>query len=122
MEKIKIDKVYTKDERFLYYLDHPSIDEAIVLNSEEMIDLKAQLVQMFKPTKPTASKLIIHETDCHGCGNVVYNGQVLSYSYDDGCFGDARATIEELIKIGFIDPDRVVIFRDDEIYDHLDVK
>lgn len=67
-------------------------------------------------------KLIIHETDCHGCGNVIYNGQVLSYSYDDGCFGDARATIEELIKIGFIDPDRVIIFKGDEIYNHLNIK
>ena len=122
MEKVKIETSYGADKITRYYLYHPSSDEAMVLNSEEMVDLKAQLVQMFKPTKPTAPKLIIHETDCHGCGNVVYNGQVLSYSYDDGCFGDARATIEELIKIGFIDADRVVIFREDEIYEHLDVQ
>ena len=122
MKTVNIEKVYTKDEKLLYYLDHPSTDEAMVLNSDEMVDLKAQLVQMFKPTKPDAPKLIIHETDCHGCGCIVYNGQVLPYAYDDGCFGDARATIEELIKIGFIDADRVVVFRGDEIYDHLDIK
>ena len=119
MEKVIIDRVPHNN---LYYLDHPSVSERMTLTPEEILDLKAQLVQMFKPTKPTTPKLIIHETDCHGCGNVVYNGQVLSYSYDDGCFGDARATIEELIKIGFIDPDKVVIFRDEEIYDHLDIE
>lgn len=59
-------------------------------------------------------KLIIHETDCHGCGNIYYNGQYYYYSYDDGRFGDVRCTIEELIKIGFINREDVVIFDDDE--------
>jgi hypothetical protein len=67
-------------------------------------------------------KLIIHETDCHGCGNIIYGNEVRSYTYDDGCFGDARATIEELIKIGFIDPNDVTIIEGDEIYLHLNIK
>ena len=119
MEKVIINKLPLQD---LYDLRHPSIDDSMVLTPDEILDLKAQLVQKFKPTKPTAPKLIIHETDCHGCGCIVYNGQVLPYAYDDGCFGDARATIEELIKIGFVDADRVVIFKENEIYDHLDIE
>ena len=67
-------------------------------------------------------KLIIHETDCHGCGNIYYNGKTTSYTYDDGAWGDARATVQELINIGFIDPKDVIIFDDDtDIYHLLDV-
>ena len=58
-------------------------------------------------------KLIIHETDCHGCGNIYYNGQCDHYSYDDSYWGDVRSTVEALIKIGFINAEDVVIFDDD---------
>ena len=60
-------------------------------------------------------KLIIHETDCHGCGYVHYNGTTRYYSYDDGAFGDVRATVQELIAIGFIKPEEIVIFDSDSI-------
>ncbi len=68
-------------------------------------------------------KLIIHETDCHGCGYVHYNGKTEPYAYDDSCWGDVRLTVEELIKIGFIKPEDVVIFDDStvDIYYLLDV-
>ena len=62
-------------------------------------------------------KLIIHETDCHGCGRVYYNGKSDMYSYDDSYWGDVRLTVEALIKIGFIKAEDVVFFTDDnELY------
>lgn len=61
-------------------------------------------------------KLIIHETDCHGCGYVTYNGETHYYSYDGG-IGDIRTAVQELIDIGFINKEDVVIFQEDEIYD-----
>ena len=61
-------------------------------------------------------KLIIHETDCHGCGTVCFNGTIKRYSYDDGEMGDVKTTITHLIKLGFINPDDVVIYENDEIY------
>lgn len=70
------------------------------------------------------SKLIIHETDCHGCGYVHFNGKTHSYSYDDDTFGDVRATVQELINIGFINPKDVLIFdetSDFDIYRALDI-
>ena len=70
------------------------------------------------------SKLIIHEIDCHGGGYVYFNGKTHSYSYDDGAFGDVRATVQELINIGFITPKDVFIFdetSDFDIYRALDI-
>lgn len=70
------------------------------------------------------SKLIIHETDCHGSGYVYFNGKTHSYSYDDDAFGDVRATVQELINIGFINPKDVFIFdesSDFDIYRALDI-
>ena len=58
------------------------------------------------------SKLIIHETDSHGCGMVYYNGQTDYYSYDDGDKGDLRLAIQYLINIGFIKAEDVLIFDD----------
>lgn len=58
------------------------------------------------------SKLIIHETDCHGCGTIHFEGKTKHYSYDDGGFGDVRRTVENLIDLGFISPDDVIIFDD----------
>lgn len=67
-------------------------------------------------------KLIIHETDCHGCGNVYYNGKCDNYAYDDSYWGDVRLTVEALIKIGFIDPNDVIIFDDNkDVYRLLDI-
>lgn len=60
------------------------------------------------------SKLIIHETDCHGCGTVYFEGRTENYSYDDGGLGDVRRTVEGLIDLGFINPDDVIIFDDYE--------
>ena len=58
-------------------------------------------------------KLIINETDCHGCGEYFFNGIYGTYSYDDE-YGDLRATIEFLLKIGFINKEQVKIFNSDE--------
>lgn len=67
-------------------------------------------------------KLIIHETDCHGCGYIHYNGTTKYYSYDDGSWGDVKSTIHELIEIGFINAEDVVICDDDfDIYHLLSV-
>lgn len=66
-------------------------------------------------------KLIIHELDCHGSGNIYYNGQFDNYAYDDSSWGDVRMTVESLIKIGFIDPKDVVIFTEDgKLYELVD--
>lgn len=59
-------------------------------------------------------KLIIYETDFHGCGKIYFDNKSDTYSYDDGYWGNVRRTIEELIKIGFIDPDDVAIFTEDD--------
>ena len=62
-------------------------------------------------------KLLIHETDSHGCGYVYYNGKCDRYCYDDGAWGDVRATVQELVNIGFISMDDVVFLDDDaEMY------
>ena len=67
------------------------------------------------------SKLIIHETDSHGCGMVYYNGQTDYYSYDDGDKGDLRLTVQYLINIGFIKVEDVLIFDDyNNIYKFVD--
>ena len=60
-------------------------------------------------------KLIIHETDCHGCGYVTYNGETSYYSYDD--IGDIRTVVQKLIDMGFIKIEDVIILENDEIYD-----
>ena len=59
-------------------------------------------------------KLIIHETDCHGCGRYYFNGQSSWYAYDD--VGDIKSAVQALIDIGFINPDDVVIIDEDNIY------
>ena len=59
-------------------------------------------------------KLIINETDCHGCGEYFFNGIHGIYSYDDDESGDLRAAIEFLLKIGFINKEQVKIFNSDE--------
>ena len=61
-----------------------------------------------------SSKLIIHETDCHGSGFAAYEGKVISYIYDDE--GDIRRVVERLIELGFIPEDKVMIYDGDELY------
>ena len=129
METVNITSVYTKDGKTLYYIDHPSADEAIVLNDEELSDLYQRLGKLCKPTiaieeydEVRKPHLIIHETDCHGCGNVIYGDKVRSYTYDDGSMGDAKGAVEGLIEIGFINPNDVTIIEGDEIYQHLNIK
>ena len=59
-------------------------------------------------------KLIIHETNPHGNGKIIYNGEVLDYFYEDGA--NMVAAVELLLDIGFITPDEVEIYEEDEIY------
>lgn len=61
-------------------------------------------------------RLIIHETDCHGCGVAHYNGKNLSYAYDDGT-GDLASAVRALIQLGFLTEADVKIFEGNEIYD-----
>ena len=63
------------------------------------------------------SKLYIHETDCHGQGYFIYKDKVIPYAYDNNA--DMRVAVEELVNIGFINPDDVVIIKGEEIYDYL---
>ena len=129
METVNIGKSYTKDKKLLYYLDHPSSDEAMVLNADELFDLYKQLSKICEPypkvdklTDTPKPQLIIHETDCHGQGNVIYGDKIRSYTYDDGGMGDAKGAVQGLIDIGFIDPNDVTIIEGDEIYLHLNIK
>lgn len=129
METVNITTEYTKDQKPLYYLDHPSADEAIVVNADELFELYQHLGKMCKPTiaieeydEVRKPHLIIHETDCHGQGCIVYNGKIHPYSYDDGEMGDAKGAVEGLIEIGFIDPNDVTIIKGEEIYQHLNIK
>lgn len=64
-------------------------------------------------------KLIIHETDCHGCGFAYCDGKTINYAYDDET-GDLHGAVRALIQLGFINPDDVVIFCQDEIYQFVD--
>lgn len=66
------------------------------------------------------SKLYIHETDCHGQGCFIYKDKVKYYTYDDNA--DIKVAVEELIDIGFINPDDVVFIEGDEIYEYLKEK
>jgi hypothetical protein len=62
------------------------------------------------------AKLIIHETDSHGCGKFHYNGRTDWYSYDAE-MGDIKGAVEALIDIGFIKAEDVLVFDDyNDIY------
>lgn len=63
------------------------------------------------------SKLIIHETDCHGCGTVYYNGKTEPYAYDLNA--DIRGAAEVLIDLGILKEKDVIIFKGEEIYEKL---
>lgn len=66
-------------------------------------------------------KLIIHVTDCHGCGKAIYGDKVQGYWYD-GEMGDIAGAVQFLIDLGFINPEDVCIFEDDEFYKHVELK
>ena len=129
MEKVNIEKVYTADKKVLYYLSHDSTDETMVLNEDELKDFYNQLYRKFGVMEQLLQKidtpkpqLIIHETNSHGEGNVIYGDLIRSYTYDDGYMGDVKGAVEGLIEIGFIDPNDVTIIEGDEIYQHLNIK
>lgn len=61
------------------------------------------------------SKLLIHETDCHGCGYYCYEGKVERYVYDDEP-GDMKIAVQALIDIGFIKKEDVIIVEGADIY------
>lgn len=63
------------------------------------------------------SKLIVHETDCHGCGTVYYEGKSDSYAYDLNA--DVKGAVEVLVGLGVLKEDDVVIIEGDEIYGKL---
>lgn len=63
------------------------------------------------------SKLIVHETDCHGCGAVYYNGQSTLYAYDLNA--DMRSAVEVLIELGILKEKDVIILKGEEIYEKL---
>ena len=84
-------------------------------NSQEKYELIEPSEEKYEPIEPpNKKKLIIHETDCHGVGVCIYNGQIFHYSYDDA--GDIKEVVNILIKYGFINADDVLIFEDDMIY------
>ena len=123
MEAVNIEKSYGADKVTRYYLTHTSAEEAIVLTQKELEALYLQLFNiLLTPKEKLKPQLIIHETDCHGQGCIVYNGKIHPYSYDDGEMGDAKGAVQGLIDIGFIDPNDVTIIEGDEIYQHLNIK
>lgn len=63
------------------------------------------------------SKLIIHETDCHGCGTVYYNGQSEPYAYDLNA--DIRGAAEVFIDLGILKEEDVIVLEGEEIYTKL---
>ena len=71
------------------------------------------------PNEERKHKLIIHETDYHGCGKVYYKGNCDYYSYDDES-GDVAAAVRFLINIGFIKEEDVMMYDGDEIYVDVD--
>ena len=70
---------------------------------------------MTMPTK--TPKLIVHETDCHGCGNIHFKGKTEYYSYDDSDSGDMRVAVQCLIRLGFIKKEQVLFFDDSDDHD-----
>ena len=73
-----------------------------------------------EPPRTKRKKLIIHETDCHGCGNVYFDGKTASYSYDDSYYGDLRLAVNALQVLGVPFGCDVLIYDGDEIYEALD--
>ena len=75
--------------------------------------------QINATTNPKSKKLIIHQTDIHGSGNIYHNGKTHYYSYDDET-GDVGAAVRTLIDIGFIEEDDVCFIEGDEIYEMIE--
>ena len=107
---MNIEKALCVDNTPRYYITHESANESLVLTEKEFEDLRNQINLMLCKPASNKPKLIIHETDCHGCGTVYYNGKEEHYSYDDGSFGDVRTTVDALIDLGFINSEDVIVF------------
>lgn len=60
-------------------------------------------------------KLIIHETDSHGQGYIIYKDKSEYYCYDLNC--DMKEAIKVLQKIGYLSEEDVKIYENQEIYD-----
>ena len=117
---MNIEKALGVDNIPRYYITHESANESLVLTEKEFEDLRNQInLMLHQEPADIKPKLYIHETDCHGCGNVIYKDKVERYTYDDEEFGDVRATVEALIDLGFINHADVVIIEGDDIYDYL---
>ena len=68
-----------------------------------------------EPPREKRKKLIIHETDYHGCGKVYYNGKCDYYAYDDEP-GDIKSAVLYLQRLGVPFGCEVEIYEDDGIY------
>lgn len=118
---MNIEKALCVDNTPRYYITHESANESLVLTEKEFEDLRNQInLMLHKKPAESKPKLIIHETDCHGQGYAIYNGQVKYYCYDSE-EGDLKGAVEALIDIGFINPDEVVIIEGEKIYDYLKI-
>ena len=118
---MNIEKALSVDNIPRYYITHESANESLVLTEKEFEDLRNQINHMlYQDPAGIKHKLYVHETDSHGQGYIIYNGKAEYYSYDDNA--EMRAAVEELIKIGFIKSEDVVVIRGEEIYDYLEEK
>ena len=115
---MNIEKALGVDNIPRYYITHESANESLVLTEKEFEDLRNQINLMLlqEPTK-SKPKLIVHDTNCHGQGNVIYNSKVEYYSYDDTT--DMRQAVEMLLDLGFLKHEEVLIIEGDDIYDYL---
>lgn len=115
---MNIEKALGVDNIPRYYITHESANESLVLTEKELEDLRNQINLMLRQESASIKpKLYIHETDDHGEGYIICENRVQYYSYDDTA--DMRVAVEELINIGFIDPDNIVIIKGEEIYNYL---
>ena len=115
---MNIEKALGVDNIPRYYITHESANESLVLTEKEFEDLRNQIsLMLYQKSADTKPKLYVHETDSHGQGYIVYDGQVKYYSYDNNA--DMRVAVEELVDIGFLNPDSVVHIKGEEIYDYL---
>lgn len=115
---MSIEKALGVDNIPRYYITHESANESLVLTEKELEDLRNQINLILRQESASIKpKLYIHETDCHGQGYIIYDNEVKYYTYEDNA--DMRVAVEELINIGFVDPDDVIIIKGEEIYDYL---
>ena len=61
--------------------------------------------------------LIVHETDCHGDGYVMFNGNVMRYWHED-CV-NMKEAVKMLIELGFLNDVDVCVLEGEEVYTFL---